>query len=57
MMYGCLMKFSVECGRTALSQELSEKLSVLDIQHLGRWTKNDKHPLRGQVNVGPMTIL
>ena len=36
MMYGCLMKFSVECGRTALSQELSEKLSVLDIQHLGR---------------------
>lgn len=33
MMYGCLMKFSVECGRTALSQELSEKLSVLDIQN------------------------
>jgi pentatricopeptide repeat protein len=57
MMYGCLMKFSVECGRTALSQELSEQLSVLDIQHHGRWTKNDKHPLRGQVNVGPMTIL
>ena len=34
MMYGCLMKFSVECGRTQLSQELSEKLSVLDIQTL-----------------------
>jgi len=33
MMYGCLMKFSVECGRTQLSQELSEKLSVLDIQN------------------------
>eukprot|EP00931_Biecheleriopsis_adriatica_P083908 TRINITY_DN5759_c0_g1_i5.p1 TRINITY_DN5759_c0_g1~~TRINITY_DN5759_c0_g1_i5.p1 ORF type:complete len:1039 (+),score=247.94 TRINITY_DN5759_c0_g1_i5:150-3266(+) len=33
MMYGCLMKFSVECGRTALSQQLSEKLSVLDIQN------------------------
>ena len=34
MMYGCLMKFSVECGRTQLSLELSEKLSVLDIQSL-----------------------
>jgi len=33
MMYGCLMKFSVECGRTKLSQELSEKVSVLDIQN------------------------
>ena len=38
MMYGCLMKFSVECGRTQLSQELSEKLSVLDIQKPGRKT-------------------
>ena len=36
MMYGCLMKFSVECGRTSLSQELSEKLSVLDIQRHGK---------------------
>merc|ERR1719482_1646194 len=33
MMYGCLMKFSVECGRTALSQELSEKAPSLDIQN------------------------
>mmetsp|Transcript_74189 Transcript_74189/g.131181 ORF Transcript_74189/g.131181 Transcript_74189/m.131181 type:complete len:1057 (-) Transcript_74189:25-3195(-) len=33
MMYGCLMKFSVECGRTQLSQQLSEKVSVLDIQN------------------------
>eukprot|EP00441_Pelagodinium_beii_P030228 CAMPEP_0197709602 /NCGR_PEP_ID=MMETSP1338-20131121/128535_1 /TAXON_ID=43686 ORGANISM="Pelagodinium beii, Strain RCC1491" /NCGR_SAMPLE_ID=MMETSP1338 /ASSEMBLY_ACC=CAM_ASM_000754 /LENGTH=1057 /DNA_ID=CAMNT_0043293537 /DNA_START=54 /DNA_END=3227 /DNA_ORIENTATION=- len=33
MMYGCLMKFSVECGRTQLSQKLSEKVSVPDIQN------------------------
>eukprot|EP00931_Biecheleriopsis_adriatica_P117253 TRINITY_DN9278_c0_g1_i1.p1 TRINITY_DN9278_c0_g1~~TRINITY_DN9278_c0_g1_i1.p1 ORF type:complete len:1024 (-),score=260.13 TRINITY_DN9278_c0_g1_i1:155-3226(-) len=33
MMYGCLMKFSVECGRTDLSQLLSEKMSVMDIQN------------------------
>eukprot|EP00933_Yihiella_yeosuensis_P025230 TRINITY_DN1957_c1_g1_i1.p1 TRINITY_DN1957_c1_g1~~TRINITY_DN1957_c1_g1_i1.p1 ORF type:complete len:1032 (-),score=250.13 TRINITY_DN1957_c1_g1_i1:180-3275(-) len=33
MMYGCLMKFSVECGRTQLSQEISEKLPALDIQN------------------------
>jgi len=33
MMYGCLMKFSVECGRTQLSQELSEKAPSLDIQN------------------------
>lgn len=32
LMYGCLMKFSVECGRTKLSQELSEKAPSLDIQ-------------------------
>lgn len=33
MMYGCLMKFSVECGRTELSQELFEKAPSLDIQN------------------------
>jgi len=33
MMYGCLMKFSVECGRTELSQELFEKTPSLDIQN------------------------
>mmetsp|Transcript_115522 Transcript_115522/g.337956 ORF Transcript_115522/g.337956 Transcript_115522/m.337956 type:complete len:1040 (-) Transcript_115522:178-3297(-) len=33
MMYGCLMKFSVECGRTKLSQELSEKSPSLDIHN------------------------
>merc|ERR1719476_945149 len=33
MMYGCLMKFSVECGRTELSQELFDKASTLDIQN------------------------
>mmetsp|Transcript_50540 Transcript_50540/g.156405 ORF Transcript_50540/g.156405 Transcript_50540/m.156405 type:complete len:1063 (-) Transcript_50540:142-3330(-) len=33
MMYGCLMKFAVECGRTQLSQELSERAPALDIQN------------------------
>lgn len=33
MMYGCLMKFSVECGRTDLSRELSERAPCLDIQN------------------------
>jgi pentatricopeptide repeat protein len=33
MMYGCLMKFSVACGRTELSQELFEKAPTLDIQN------------------------
>jgi pentatricopeptide repeat protein len=33
MMYGCLMKFSVECGRTELSRELFEKAPSLDIQN------------------------
>jgi pentatricopeptide repeat protein len=33
MMYGCLMKFSVECGRTDLSQELFDKSPSLDIQN------------------------
>merc|ERR1719359_5124 len=33
MMYGCLMKFSVECGRTELSRELFEKSPSLDIQN------------------------
>lgn len=32
-MYGCLMKFSVECGRTAMSRELSELAPSLDIQN------------------------
>ncbi|CAK0803472.1 unnamed protein product, partial [Prorocentrum cordatum] len=31
MMYGCLMKFAVECGRTDLSRDLSEKdAAVID---------------------------
>mmetsp|Transcript_44399 Transcript_44399/g.128480 ORF Transcript_44399/g.128480 Transcript_44399/m.128480 type:complete len:1076 (-) Transcript_44399:33-3260(-) len=33
MMYGCLMKFSAECGRTKLSQELSEKSPCMDIHN------------------------
>jgi len=33
MMYGCLMKFSVECGRTDLSRELFSKAPSLDIQN------------------------
>merc|ERR1719323_851352 len=33
MMYGCLMKFAVECGRTDLSRELSERAPSLDIQN------------------------
>lgn len=33
MMYGCLMKFAVECGRTDLSRELFEKAPQLDIQN------------------------
>eukprot|EP00933_Yihiella_yeosuensis_P062601 TRINITY_DN65590_c0_g1_i1.p1 TRINITY_DN65590_c0_g1~~TRINITY_DN65590_c0_g1_i1.p1 ORF type:complete len:1016 (-),score=200.81 TRINITY_DN65590_c0_g1_i1:136-3183(-) len=33
MMYGCLMKFAVECGRTSLSMELSKKVPSLDIQN------------------------
>jgi len=33
MMFGCLMKFSVECGRTDLSKELSTKVSMLDVQN------------------------
>lgn len=33
MMYGCLMKFAVECGRTELSQELFDKAPTLDIQN------------------------
>jgi pentatricopeptide repeat protein len=33
MMYGCLMKFSVECGRTQLSQELFDKAPQVDIQN------------------------
>jgi pentatricopeptide repeat protein len=33
VMYGCLMKFAVECGRTELSQELSRAAPQLDIQN------------------------
>jgi len=33
MMYGCLMKFAAECGRTGLSRQLSEKAPSLDIQN------------------------
>jgi pentatricopeptide repeat protein len=33
MMYGCLMKFAVECGRTELSRELSKKVPSMDIQN------------------------
>jgi len=32
-MYGCLMKFAVECGRTDLAQQLSERVPSLDIQN------------------------
>jgi len=33
MMYGCLMRFAAECGRTALSRQLSEKAPSLDIKN------------------------
>lgn len=33
MMYGCLMKFAVECGRTELSRELSGKTPCMEIQN------------------------
>jgi len=33
MMYGCLMKFAVECGRTELSREMFDKSPHLDIQN------------------------
>lgn len=33
MMYGCLMKFATECGRTTLSRLLSERAPFLDIQN------------------------
>jgi len=33
MMYGCLMKFAAECGRTDLSRTLSEKSPTLDVQN------------------------
>jgi len=33
MMYGCLMKFAAECGRTELSRTLSEKSPTLDVQN------------------------
>mmetsp|Transcript_89631 Transcript_89631/g.159154 ORF Transcript_89631/g.159154 Transcript_89631/m.159154 type:complete len:1023 (-) Transcript_89631:143-3211(-) len=33
MMYGCLMKFAVECNRTDLLNEISQKVPSLDIQH------------------------
>lgn len=33
MMYGCLMKFAAECGRTELSRLLSERSPTLDIQN------------------------
>jgi pentatricopeptide repeat protein len=33
MMYGCLMKFSAECGRTDLTRELISKVEGFDIHH------------------------
>jgi pentatricopeptide repeat protein len=33
MMYGCLMKFAAECGRTELSRTLSERSPTLDVQN------------------------
>merc|ERR1719215_687928 len=33
MMYGCLMKFAAECGRTDLSRRLSEKAPCLDLHN------------------------
>lgn len=33
VMYGCLMKFAVECGRTDLSRDLFSKVPTFDIQH------------------------
>lgn len=49
-MYGCLMKFAVECGRTQLSQELSEMVPNLDIQNfmsLMRAAGRDRDVARG----------
>merc|ERR1719210_2106958 len=33
MMYGCLMKFAVECGRTELARDLFALAPTLDIQN------------------------
>lgn len=33
MMYGCLMKFAMECGRTKLLNQLTNEVPSLDIQH------------------------
>jgi len=33
MMYGCLMKFAVDCGRTSLAQQLFDKAPRLEIQN------------------------
>merc|ERR1719428_942751 len=33
MMYGCLIKFAVECGRSELSQELFKKMPTAEIQN------------------------
>lgn len=33
MMYGCLMKFSAECGRTDLTRQLNSKVSGFNIHH------------------------
>merc|ERR1719223_2613422 len=33
MMYGCLMQFAAECGRTDLSRRLSEKAPCLDLRN------------------------
>jgi len=33
MMYGCLMKFAVECGRTDMSRQLFSKAPSVDIQN------------------------
>jgi pentatricopeptide repeat protein len=45
MMYGCLMRFAVECGRTELSRKLSEKVPSLEISNymsLIRAARRDK---------------
>lgn len=33
MMYGCLMKFAMECGRSELLNRLTKEIPSLDIQH------------------------
>ncbi len=49
LMYGCLMRFAAECGRTELSKQLAERAPQLDAQNymsLTRSAGRDKDTVR-----------